>query len=225
MARFRRMEVLEALYSTGLVPIFYHGSLEASLKVAAACVEGGSRILEYTNRGDRAHLVFAELAARSARDFPDLILGAGSIGDPQTAAIYLAAGAEFIVSPSFNPEVARLCNRRKVAYVPGCGSSTEIAAAEELGCEIIKLFPADALGGTKFVRAHLGPCPWTSLMPTGGVDLTEASVREWVEAGAACIGMGKKLLSKEAIDSGDFADITRKVRQLLDWIGSARGAD
>ncbi len=222
MARFRRMEVLQGTYAAGLVPIFYHPDLEVAMRVAAACVEGGSSILEFTHRGDRAHLVFTEMAARCEKVHPGLILGVGSIGDPHTAAIYLAAGANFVVAPNFNPEVARLCNRRKVAYIPGCGSATEIAAAEELGCEIIKLFPADALGGTKFVRAVLGPCPWTTLMPTGGVDLTEESVREWITSGVGCLGMGAKLLSKDVLARGDYAEITRRVRQLLGWIRAAR---
>jgi len=225
MARFKRLEVLQAMYETGLVPIFYHRDIEVAMKVAEAVVEGGSRFLEYTNRGDRAPQVFTALAERCEKQFPDLILGAGSIGDPHTAALYLAAGASFIVAPNLNPEVARLCNRRKVAYVPGCGSVTEIAAAEELGAEIVKLFPADALSGVKFVRAVLGPCPWTSLLPTGGVDLTEASVREWLQAGVACLGMGAKLIAKDLLDRGDYGEIARRVRQLLAWIRAARGSD
>src|SRR2546426_9619584 len=121
MARFRRMEVLEAMYGTGLVPIFYDPDLEVGLKVAEACVEGGSRILEFTHRGDRAHLVFTALAERCETQFPRLILGAGSIGDPETAALYLASGANFIDAPNLNPEAARLSNHRKVAYGPGAG--------------------------------------------------------------------------------------------------------
>jgi 2-dehydro-3-deoxyphosphogluconate aldolase/(4S)-4-hydroxy-2-oxoglutarate aldolase len=216
------MDVLQAMYGTGLVPIFYHRDLETALEVARACAEGGCKILEFTHRGDRAHLVFTALLERCEASFPELILGVGSIGDPHTAAIYLAAGANFIVAPNLNPEVARLANRRKVPYVPGCGSATEIAAAEELGSEIVKLFPADVLGGPRFLEALRGPCPWSSLMPTGGIDLTEESVREWMRAGAACLGMGSKLISKEVLARGDFGELTRRVRDLLSWIAKSR---
>jgi 2-dehydro-3-deoxyphosphogluconate aldolase / (4S)-4-hydroxy-2-oxoglutarate aldolase len=223
MARFRRMEVLSTMESTGLVPIFYHPKIETALGVAGAVAAGGCRILEFTHRGDRAHLVFQALIERCETQHPSLILGVGSIGDPETAALYLALGANFIVAPNLNADVARLANRRKVAYVPGCGSATEIAAAEELGAEVVKLFPADALGGTKFVKAVKGPSPWTSLMPTGGVELTEESVRDWIEAGVRVIGMGTKLLSPDVLARGDFAEITRRVEKLLGWIRNARG--
>jgi 2-dehydro-3-deoxyphosphogluconate aldolase/(4S)-4-hydroxy-2-oxoglutarate aldolase len=222
MARFRRMEVLEAMYGTGLVPIFYHGDPEVGMVAAAACAEGGSRLLEFTHRGDRAHLVFAQLAERCEKAHPGLILGAGSIGDPETAALYLAAGASFIVAPNLSEGVARLANRRKVAYVPGCGSATEIAAAEELGSEIVKLFPADALGGTRFVEALRGPSPWSSLMPTSGIDLTEESVREWIRSGVACLGMGSKLISKEVLARRDGPELVRRVQNVLGWIRAAR---
>src|SRR6266545_4107435 len=225
MARFRRMEVLEAMIGTGLVPIFYHRDPEVGMKVAGACAEGGSRLLEFTHRGDRAHLVFADLIQRCESEHHGLIVGAGSIGDPHTAALYLASGASFIVAPSFNPEVARICNRRKVPYVPGCGSATEIAAAEEMGCEIVKLFPADALGGPGFVRAIRGPCPWTSIMPTGGIEMNEENIRDWIESGVACLGMGAKLIAKDLLARGDYREITRRVRQILDWVRAARGGD
>jgi len=219
------MEVLETMIGTGLVPIFYHRDPEVGMKVAGACAEGGSRLLEFTHRGDRAHLVFAELIQRCEAEHHELIVGAGSIGDPHTAALYLASGANFIVAPNFNPEVARICNRRKVPYVPGCGSATEIAAAEEMGAEIVKLFPADALGGPKFVRAIRGPCPWTSLMPTGGIEMEEDNIRDWIDSGVACLGMGAKLIAKELLARGDYPEITRRVRQILDWVRAARGGD
>ncbi len=225
MARFKRLDVLTAMYSTGLVPVFYHRDVEVGMKVAAACVEGGSRLLEFTHRGDRAHLVFAALAERCESALPSLILGAGSIVDPHTAAIYIACGAAFIVGPNLSPEVARLANRHRVPYSPGCGSLSEISTAEELGCEIVKVFPADAVGGPKFVEAVRGPRPRTALMPTSGIDLTEESVREWISAGSACLGMGSKLISRDVVARGEFPEIARRVRQVLAWIRAARGAD
>ncbi len=223
MARFRRLDVLGAMVSSGLVPVFTHRDAEVALKVAAACAEGGSRILEFTNRGDRAIDVFSALVARCEKEIPDMILGVGSVMDAPTAALYLAAGANFIVGPNLNAEVARIANRRKVAYCPGCGTVSEISNAEELGCEIVKIFPGDSIGGPAFVEAVRGPCPWTSIMPTGGVEPTEESVTAWIRAGVACLGMGSKLIAKDVLARGDYGEITRRVRHVLGLIAKARG--
>jgi 2-dehydro-3-deoxyphosphogluconate aldolase/(4S)-4-hydroxy-2-oxoglutarate aldolase len=222
MARFRRLEVLQAAVSTGLVPVFYHPDPAVAFQVARACREGGARFLELTHRGDMAHRVFEELATRCAAELPDLILGVGSIGDPHTAALYLAAGASFIVGPVLHPEVARLANRRKVAYMPGCGTATEISQAEELGCEIVKVFPGDAAGGPAFVKAILGPAPWSLLMPTGGVEATRESVHAWIQAGAAALGIGSSLVTKQVLENKDYGTLQGKVSQVLAWIREAR---
>lgn len=222
MARFRRLEVLQTMLSTGLVPVFYHPDSGVAMEVARACSEGGARFLEFTHRGDMAHRVFEDLIARCARELPQLIVGVGSIGDPYTAALYLAAGANFVVGPVLNAEVARFANRRKVAYMPGCGSATEISAAEELGCEIVKVFPGDSVGGPAFVKAIQGPSPWSLLMPTGGVEATESSVTEWVHAGAAALGIGSSLITKQILEKKDYGALGDKVRQVLAWIQAAR---
>jgi 2-dehydro-3-deoxyphosphogluconate aldolase/(4S)-4-hydroxy-2-oxoglutarate aldolase len=173
--------------------------------------------------GDHAIEVFAQLEKYSRDVLPRLILGVGSIVDPATAALYIAHGAHFVVGPVLNPEVARTCNRRKIAYSPGCGSATEISQAEELGCEIVKVFPGGQVGGPAFVKAMLGPCPWTSLMPTGGVDCTEESLQAWFGAGVACVGMGSNLITKELLQAGDFGGIARKVETTLALIEKIRG--
>jgi 2-dehydro-3-deoxyphosphogluconate aldolase/(4S)-4-hydroxy-2-oxoglutarate aldolase len=223
MARFSRLGVLNTMIKTGLVPIFYNPDLEIARNVAQACAAGGARVLEFTNRGDFAPEVFKELSGYLAKEHPDIILGVGSVMDAPTAALYIAYGANFVVSPVLNDEVARLCNRRKVAFMPGCGSISEISHAEELGVEIVKIFPGSAVGGPGFVSAVRGPCPWTRIMPTGGVAATEENLRAWFEAGAACVGMGSKLIRKDLVAAGDWAGITRLVRQVLDWIQEARG--
>ncbi len=223
MARFRRLDVLQAMATTGLVPVFYHPDSGVAMDVARAVSAGGSRFLELTHRGDMAHGVFEDLAGRLTRDLPNLILGVGSIGDPHTAALYLAAGANFVVGPVLNPECARLCNRRKVAYIPGCGSATEVALAEELGCEVVKVFPGDSVGGPAFVKAVLGPCPWSLLMPTGGVEATRESVHSWIRAGAAALGIGSSLITKEVLERKDYAALGDRVRQVLGWVQEARG--
>ncbi|MBN1440436.1 MAG: bifunctional 4-hydroxy-2-oxoglutarate aldolase/2-dehydro-3-deoxy-phosphogluconate aldolase [Anaerolineales bacterium] len=224
MARFQRLDVTNTLLETGLLPLFYNGDLDTAVEIAAACSRGGARALEFTNRGEAAYPVFVELVKRFAQADPALILGVGSVVDAPTAALYLAAGANFIVGPNLNPEISRLCNRRKLLYVPGCATETEIAAAEELGAEICKIFPADAVGGPKFIKAVMAPCPWHRLLATGGIDASEASVSEWIKAGAAVLGMGSKLISAPLVQARDFDGIAAKTADCLRWIRKARGA-
>jgi len=222
MARLDRLTVLNTMLDTGLVPIFYHADLAVAKEIAAACAEGGARVVEFTNRGDRALNVFAELVAHFESAAPSLILGAGSVVDTPTAALYIASGANFIVGPVLNPEVARLCNRRKVAYIPGCATTSEISQAEELGAEIVKVFPGGLLGGPPFIKAVLGPMPWSRMMVTGGVEPTEEGVQAWIEAGAACVGIGSRLIRKDLVAAGDYEAIRDSVRRVLGWIREAR---
>jgi 2-dehydro-3-deoxyphosphogluconate aldolase/(4S)-4-hydroxy-2-oxoglutarate aldolase len=221
MARFSRLQVLNQMVETGLVPVFYHADVEVATRIVEALLEGGIRCVEFTNRGDQAHIVFGELVGRF-KDDPRAILGAGSVLDPGTASLYIQLGANFIVGPALNSEVARVCNRRKVAYSPGCGSVSEISAAEELGVEIVKIFPGSQVGGPGFVKAVRGPMPWTYLMPTGGVEPTEENMRAWFEAGVAAVGMGSKLVRKDLVAAGDFETIKQKAAQTLSWIQNIR---
>jgi len=222
MATFTRLEVYQAMLESGLVPLFYNPDVEVSKKVAQACVAGGARVLEFTNRGDFAFEVFKELSQSLSAENSPLILGVGSVVDAPTAAMYIGVGANFVVGPIFNPEVARLCNRRKIAYMPGCGTLNEISEAEEFGVEIVKIFPGSAVGGPGFIKAVRGPDPWTSIMPTGGVDATEENIRSWIEAGACCVGMGSKLITKTAVTTGDYDGIRESVEKVLGWILVAR---
>lgn len=222
MARFSRLEVLNAVVHLGLVPVFYHPDAAVAIKIVGACRAGGARVVEFTNRGDFAFEVFAELAQHVADSELDVILGVGSVIDAPTAALYIGSGANFVVGPVLNPEVARLCNRRKIAYMPGCGSASEISQAEELGVEIVKVFPGAQVGGPGFVKAMLAPMPWTRIMPTGGVDASEESIRAWFGAGVACVGMGSKLITKDLVAASDFDAITKKVAQVLAWIRESR---
>jgi len=209
------------MIETGLMPLFYHDAPDVAAEVILACLEGGARCIEFTNRGDGAHLVFSELMKRFQGN-KDLILGAGTILDPATAALFIQLGANFIVGPNLNPDVARLCNRRKISYTPGCATTTEISNAEELGVEICKIFPGEELGGPAFIHAVKGPMPWVRLMPTGGVTPEKENVYAWIQAGAACLGMGSKLISNKVIEARDFKAITANVRQVLAWIQEAR---
>jgi 2-dehydro-3-deoxyphosphogluconate aldolase / (4S)-4-hydroxy-2-oxoglutarate aldolase len=222
LARFARLDVLNTMIESGLVPVFWNPDARVSAHVVEACAAGGARCIEFTNRGDFAPFVFKELSELVAQTCPDVMLGAGSIVDPYTAALYIATGAAFVVGPSLNADVARLCNRRKVAYSPGCGTVTEIAQAEELGVEIVKLFPGDLVGGPDYVRAILGPMPWTRIMPTGGVETTKESVTAWIKAGAAALGIGSRLITKERVAQARWQDVTVATEQVLAWIREAR---
>ncbi len=222
MTRFSRLKVLTAMVETGLVPVFYNGDVQVSKKIVEACAAGGARCIEFTNRGDFAPFVFNELSAHIAKSNPQVMLGVGSIVDPYTASLYIASGACFVVGPSLNPEVARLCNRRKIPYSPGCGTPSEIAQAEELGVEIVKIFPGGLVGGPEFVKSILGPTPWTRIMPTGGVETTQESVTAWIKAGAAALGIGSNLVTKERVAQARWDEITQATSQVLAWIRQAR---
>jgi 2-dehydro-3-deoxyphosphogluconate aldolase/(4S)-4-hydroxy-2-oxoglutarate aldolase len=222
MAKFDRLTVFNTMISNGLVPLFYHSNKDKSKSIIEALVKGGSKIAEFTNRGDMAIEIFSELVKYCSTKFPDLILGAGSIVDAPTAALYISLGSNFIVGPSFDREIALLCNRRKIAYVPGCASVNEIAQAEEYGAEIVKIFPGSTIGGPEFVKALLGPMPWSKVMPTGGVTLEESNISGWFKSGVVCIGMGSNLVSKELVESGDYDEITRRTKSILEIIKKVR---
>ena len=224
MARHDKIKVLSTMMKTGVIPVFYSPDVEVAKRVAGACAEGGCPLLEFTNRSDHAWEVFTELDRFCAKEYPDMMLGAGSIVDPFTATLYINCGATFVVSPVLNPEIARACNRRHIPHSPGCGSMTEISEAEELGCDIIKIFPGAEVGGPAFVKAALGPCPWMKIMPTGGVEATEESLKAWFKAGVACVGMGSNLISKELLKAGDYKSIAANIRKTLSLIQSIRGA-
>lgn len=221
MAQYTRLEVAQVMKDTGLVPLFFHSDIELSKNVLKACYEGGARLLEFTARGDFAHEVFGELNKYAIKELPGMILGIGSVTDAATAALFMSLGANFIVTPVLREDIAIACNRRKVLWSAGCGSLTEIAKAEELGCEIVKLFPGDVYG-PKFVKGVKGPQPWTSIMPTGGVSPDEDNLKGWFDAGVTCVGMGSQLISKEILANKDFEGLRERVKQTLRTIRNVR---
>jgi len=217
MAQFTRIEVATVMKDTGLVPMFYHDDAAVAKQVLKACYDGGARLLEFTSRGDFAHEVFAELNKYATAELPGMILGVGSVTDAAAASLYMMLGANFIVTPLLREDIAIVCNRRKVLWSPGCGSIADIARAEELGCEIIKLFPGEVYG-PEFIAAVKGPQPWTTIMPTGGVSPTAESLKSWFDAGASCVGIGSKLIKKDAQGNFDLAKITSTTRECIDII-------
>jgi 2-dehydro-3-deoxyphosphogluconate aldolase/(4S)-4-hydroxy-2-oxoglutarate aldolase len=224
MARFDRLTVLNTILEDGLVPLFYNSNLEAAKNIVAALSDGGCKSLEFTNRGDFAIEVVSELAKYCGQHDVNLILGGGSVEDAATAALFNGHGTNFVVSPHFNEEIVRLCNRRKIVCLPGCASVTEIARAEGWGVEIVKMFLGETVGGAAFVKAMLGPRPWTRIMPTGGVSAEEASLREWFDAGAASVGIGSQLIRNEWVSAGQFDEIEKRTRTVLDRIQRIRSA-
>ncbi len=221
MAQFTRIEVANTMKETGLVPLFYHPDAEVARQVVKACYDGGARLLEFTARGDFAHEVFGELVKYAMAELPGMILGVGSVTDAAAASRFMSLGANFIVTPVLREDIAIVCNRRKVLWSPGCGSLTEITRAEELGCEIVKLFPG-GIYGPGFVKAIKGPQPWTSIMPTGGVSPTKESLGSWFDAGVTCVGMGSKLIKKDDQGSFNLAEIQSVIEDCLEQIRSLR---
>ncbi len=218
MARYNRIEVFKTMENTGLVPLFYHHDFEIVKNVIKACYNGGARVFEFTNRGDNAAHVFSEISKWISLELPDMILGIGSIVDPSTAALYIQNGANFIVSPILNKEIGKLCNRRKIAWIPGCATLTEISYAEELGAEIVKIFPAAQIGGPGFVKSILAPCPWSSIMASGGVSPEKENLIAWFESGVHCVGMGSKLIVKidnKVFDYNGITDLTKKSIKII----------
>ena len=217
MVKFARTEVIETILRQRLVPLFYHPDIETGKEILKACYDGGARLMEFTNRGDFAQDVFAELNQYVLKELPEMILGIGSVNDAPTAAMYMQLGANFIVAASYREEIARVCNRRKVLYIPGCGSLTEIGTAEEMGCEFVKLFPGSVYG-PGFVKAIKGPSPWTRIMPTGGVSTDETNLRDWFAAGVSAVGMGSKMISKDIITGKQWEVLSQRVEKTLQFI-------
>ena len=221
MAKYSKLQVLLAMKETGIVPVFYNSDVEVSKKVLKACYDGGIRLFEFTNRGDFAHEVFGELVKYANAELPGMIMGAGSVVDPGTAALFIQLGANFIVGPVFNPAVVPVCNRRLIPYCPGCGSVSEVSTAQEAGCDVCKVFPGDVLGPA-FVKDLRGPMPWSQVMVTGGVKPEKANLEGWFKAGVTCVGMGSNLFPKDAITAGDWGRITALCRETVETIKTLR---
>ncbi len=215
MANFSRIEVTLKMKETGIIPVFYHADVEMCKNVVSACYDGGIRVFEFTNRGDHALEVFTAVNKWVGKTCPEMIMGVGSIIDEATTAMYIAAGANFIVSPLTDEGMARVCNKRKVAWSPGCGTVTEVAKAHELGCEVVKIFPGSAVGGPDFVKGVMGPMPWASIMPTGGVSPDEENLSKWFKAGVHCVGMGSQLFPAKVLSEKNYQYITDKCAEAL----------
>ena len=214
MAKYSKLQVLQTMKETGIIPVFYNADVEISKNVLKACYDGGIRLFEFTNRGDFAQEVFKPLVKYANAELPGMIMGIGSIVDPGTASLYIQLGANFVVGPLFNPAIAPICNRRLIPYCPGCGSVSEVGAAQEAGCDVCKVFPGDVLGPA-FVKGLRAPMPWSQLMVTGGVKPTRENLEGWFKAGVTSVGMGSNLFPKEVIAAGDWGKIAQAAADLV----------
>jgi 2-dehydro-3-deoxyphosphogluconate aldolase/(4S)-4-hydroxy-2-oxoglutarate aldolase len=221
MAKYNKQQVIAAMKETGMVPVFYHADVETAKAVLKACYEGGVRAFEFTNRGDFAQEVFAELSKFVEVECPELALGIGSIVDAPTAAMYLQLGANFIVGPLFNPDIAVVCNRRCVTYCPGCLTPSEIGKAQEVGCDFTKVFPGDVVG-PNLIKGLMAPMPWSKIMVTGCVAPEKENLATWFKAGVFCVGMGSKLFPSDKVKAGDWQYITDKCKEALGYCAEAR---
>jgi 2-dehydro-3-deoxyphosphogluconate aldolase / (4S)-4-hydroxy-2-oxoglutarate aldolase len=210
-----KQKILGKIVDSGLVAVVRAESSEQAAHIADACAKGGVGAIEITFTVPGALGLISELARRDAAK--DILIGAGTVLDPETARAAILAGAQFIVGPSVSPETARLCNRYQVPYMPGGGTISEIVHAMECGAEIIKVFPGEILGPT-FVKAVMGPLPQARLMPTGGVSVENAA--DWVRAGCVALGAGSNLTA--GAKRGDYQSITDVARQFIARIREAR---
>jgi len=221
MAAMNRREIQDIIIDGGLVPVFNHDDPVVSKGVIKACYEGGLRVFEWTNRGSKAVEIFPFLIDMIASDCPGMRIGVGSILDIPSAEQYLKMGAEFLVSPIFDPELASFAKNQKTVFIPGCGSVTEIHQAQKWGAGLVKIFPGNTLG-PGFVKAVLGPMPWSLIMPTGGVSPERENLEAWFKAGVKCVGMGSQLFWKESLNEGGMVEIEEKVREVMGVIKDIR---
>lgn len=211
----KKEQVISEIQRVGIVAVVRAENAEKAIRIADACIEGGIPAIELTFTVPAAHHVIEELAKRYQNG--EILLGAGTVMDPETARIAILSGAQYVVSPYFSEETVRLCNRYRVACMPGAMSIKEVVSAMEAGADIIKVFPGEAFG-PKIIKAIKGPVPQAELMPTGGVDIN--NVGEWIRAGAVAVGAGSALTG--GAKTGDYASITKLGREFVEKIKEAR---
>jgi 2-dehydro-3-deoxyphosphogluconate aldolase/(4S)-4-hydroxy-2-oxoglutarate aldolase len=211
-----RHQITQDIYSTVIMPLFYHADLDRAKSLMKVCYDAGLRVIEFTNRAAYALEVFIPLNRYVKKELPGMRLGIGTITDTGTASMYLQYGADFIVMPTLQQEVISLCNKRKVLCIPGCGTVTEISKAEELGCELVKLFPGNHYG-PGFIKDVLGPMPWCSILVSGGVEPTKESIQSWLKAGATSLALGSKLFTPEVLAGNENERLASTIKDCLAW--------
>jgi 2-dehydro-3-deoxyphosphogluconate aldolase/(4S)-4-hydroxy-2-oxoglutarate aldolase len=219
----KTQQITEAVVAQGILPLYFNSSEEVSLDVLKAIYRAGIKSVEYTNRGEAALANFKKMVALRNAEMPGLLLGVGTIKNMQHASDYMAAGADFLVSPGFVPDVAAYCVANDIFYAPGCMTPSEIIAAENAGIKFIKLFPGNMLG-PDFLSGIKDIFPKLLFMPTGGVDTTRENIEGWFKAGVCAVGMGSKLISKKLMEAKDYTTIETETKKVLELIQSIKPA-
>ncbi|MBN7816698.1 beta/alpha barrel domain-containing protein [Algoriphagus pacificus] len=211
---------IKRMYGAGVMPIFFNPDESKCLKMLEMAYEGGVRVIEMVDRGAEAKSIFPAIR-KAADQMPDLYLGVGTIYHPAQAEVFLDMGAEFIVAPVMNPKLGEYCKNLDIPWIPGCGSVSEVFFAQELGAELVKIYPANILGA-EFVKAVHAVLPNIELIPTGGVEPTAESLSYWFDSGVCCVGMGSQLFRKDLIQKGDFEKIKEMIQTTMDLIDSIK---
>jgi 2-dehydro-3-deoxyphosphogluconate aldolase / (4S)-4-hydroxy-2-oxoglutarate aldolase len=214
-------QVIQAITNQGMLPLYFNASEEISIDTLKALYKAGVKAVEYTNRGEAALHNFGKMVALRNAEMPDILLGVGTIKNMQQAKDYLAAGADFLVSPGFVPDVAAHCVANNIFYAPGCMTPTEIIAAENAGIGFIKLFPGNMLG-PEFLKGIKDIFPKLLFMPTGGVDTTKENIEGWFKAGVCAVGMGSKLVSKEVMANKQYDLLIEETKKVMAIIASCK---
>ncbi len=214
MPQFQRLDVYQKMHAYPILPLLSSNNIDISIQIIHAAYKGGIRVFEFTNRGDFAHEIFNTLNKYIRQHCPEMAFGIGTILDAGTASLYIQNGADFIICPNLVEEVGKVCNRRKIAWIPGVATASEISKAEEMGAEIVKIFPGQVIGPA-FVKAILGPFSHTSIMATGGVEPNLESLTKWFEAGVTCVGIGGNLFSKEMLENKNFDALSNTLFEAL----------
>jgi 2-dehydro-3-deoxyphosphogluconate aldolase/(4S)-4-hydroxy-2-oxoglutarate aldolase len=217
----KTQQITDAIIAQGVLPLYFNSSEEVSLAVLKAIYRAGVKAVEYTNRGDAALANFKKMAALRNAEMPGLLLGVGTIKNMQHAKDYLAAGADFLVSPGYVPDVAAYCVANDIFFAPGCMTPGEIIAAENAGIKFIKIFPGNILG-IEFLTTIKDIFPKLLFMPTGGVDTTRENIESWFKAGVCAVGMGSKLVSKKLMEAKDYAAIESETKKVLELVHSVK---
>lgn len=213
---FSKKQITDTMKSTGLVPLFTHDNADDAVQVLKAAYNGGVRVFEFTNRRSNSFDVFSALVKQRVQ-YPDLMLGIGTIMDATTTKKFIDAGADFIISPIMKPEMAEVCKQYDKHWMPGCATLTEIVNAKDLGAEVIKVFPGSVLG-PGFVSSILPVVPDLQLMITGGVEPSESNLSAWFKSGAMCVGMGSQLFTKDILENKDWNKLQKRVSDVLSTI-------
>ena len=214
-------QIADAIIAQGMLPLYFNADETVSIDILKAVYRAGVKALEFTNRGEAALANFKKMVEVRNAEMPGMLLGVGTVKNLQTAKDYLAAGADFLVSPGFVKEVADYAVANDIFYAPGCMTPSEIIAAENAGIGFIKLFPGNMLG-PEFLSGIKDIFPKLLFMPTGGVDTTRENIEGWFKAGVCAVGMGSKLISKKLMEAKDYATIEKMTKEVLDLIGTIK---